>query len=306
MSTSTLFDAPLGYSGESLSRWIDALNRVWMAFAGRPSGDLEEDLASLAPAFATGTSPKTLRTLVSELPPIDDDDLSFLPDSIALRLHRARLITPEGRILLAVLAGLERDGDAVVSGEKHIEALTRSLRTRADWHAAWLRKQLTGTLSPPVVGAALFLLINGSIGVDAALVLPKEVARDKALGRVVLPMIGIFSMALGGQEPDPSSGLRSHWTFTQVSRFLSRDVVRARQGSGAVMYVRIGHEQHMMQELQRRLTRHSPAKVEVALDSFVTKYRESRGKLISLGTMHEDPTHTRRIVRALTASGPLP
>ena len=122
----------------------------------------------------------------------------------------------------------------------------RSLRAtalRSEWHARWLHKQFESPISAPVLGAALFLLINGSVGRPRALLMPSDSERDRELGAIVLPLIARFSKSLGGSEPVTDAGIRQHWIFTQLSRLLGRDVARERAEDGTATFVRIGREE---------------------------------------------------------------
>lgn len=297
MNAFTLFGAPLGYDPPVLEQWISDLEGAWLMFAARPIATLDQDLAVLARLFM-GVSGRTLRTTFAELPEADAK-LRDLPDAVALQADGRVLIAPEGRILLDVLISLRNDGLGVIDRDRQTRALALAVETRSGWYQEWARKQLSGTLSPPAIGAATFLLINGSVGASAALSIPVNESEDKRLGELILPMLGRFSVALGGKLPATDVGIQSHWAFTQVSRFLARDVAREKTASGTELYVRDDREQALVADLGKRLAKYSTELRRQALSQLANDYREQRGALVAAGISHEEPVHTRRVVTAL-------
>jgi hypothetical protein len=257
----------------------------------------------MAHLFATGTSAKSLRTTLSHLDAIVGNG-QLLPETVLLPVEDRGLITPEGRILLQVLITMRDKGDYVIDADRALEALATSVETRSEWHRAWVQRQVSGTLSPPALGAAVFLLVNGSIGRQKALVMPVRESEDRTLANIVLPIIGKFSQTLGGKVPSAESGIRSHWAFTQVSRFLAIDVARDTESDGTALFVREGREQHLIDDLAARLAKWDPPAVSTAVDSLVREYRRVRGTLVNGGISFEDPTHTQKVTRALTAIRP--
>lgn len=299
MTPATLFAAPLGYTPSSLEQWITDLEETWLAFSRTSPSDVRSDLQRMSRVFGAGTSARALRRHVGDLGRVDARVLR-LPERVALPIGDRALITPEGRILLDVLLQLRRAGGEVVDQDAVVDALDLATRTRAEWYRDWMVKQLDGTLSPPALGAAVFLLVNGSVGREAALEMPDAEAADLALGAVALPMIGLFSERLGGDAPASDTGIRSHWAFTQVSRFLSRRVARETTAKGTALYVKDGHEQDLLADLRRRLAKYKAHQVGAAVDALVGAYRANRGKLVAAGVSHEEPVHTRRVVAALS------
>lgn len=303
MSVPDLFGAPTQIDSVTQSRWRGVLARNWIALMGRPTSVLQQDLNAMSDVFSTGVSARSLRQRLYSLPEAEADSRA-LPSQIVLIVDGCALITPEGRIFLEVLSDMQRFGRTVIDTEQQLFALSTVAGLRSEWYARWLRKQFDSTISPPVLGAALFLLINGSVGESQGLLLPTDIRQDLALGNVVLPLISDFSRALGGQEPETGVGLRQHWAFTQVSRLLGRDVERETLRSGALIYVRPGREQHLLDELTRRLGKIAdPPRRYLAVMNFTSGYRKARGRLAAMGQMHEDPTLTRRITERLVAPG---
>lgn len=296
----TLFGVPLSLEPMTVDQCVRILSRSWIELMGTQPGDLDEDLTVLARVFASGAKARVLKDAVYSLPPARPED-RLLPAETLVQVDGGSLITPEGRILLDVLAGLQRAGRTTIEVSEQVSALQRAVALRAMWQRTWLKKQFEGTLSAPPLGAALFLLVNGSIGPESALVLPAADADDRDLGRIVLPLIAAFSAAVGGRVPETDVGVREHWAFSQVSRILGRDVAREPSSAGTVMYVRPGRQAPFLDEVASRLAKLVDVhRRGVAVTGLVEGYRRIRGELAALGQMHEDPTATRRIVQRIT------
>jgi hypothetical protein len=302
MTFATLFDSPTRFEPTVLERWARLLTRHWMSLMGRPPADLTDDLNAMTLFFASGASAKTVKARVYDLPQLEVG-AAGLPRSLVLPVGGSGLITPEGRILLDLLLELQRTGRFEIDLEQQRRAWATSSQLRSEWHARWLHKQFDSTVSAPVLGAVLFLVVNGSIGEHRALLMPGETERDRELGHVVMPLIAAFSKALGGKAPDTDIGVRQHWVFTQVTRLLGRDVAREKDGGGSLIWVRPERERHLVENLAHRLHKIAdPARRYTAVHGLVDDYREVRGRLAALGQMHEDPTSTRRTTQQLLAA----
>jgi hypothetical protein len=306
MTPRTLFGAPTHLDSATQQWWIRLLTKNWRALMGRSPLRLEDDLDDLAPLFANGASLQNLKTRIYALPEADAQTQE-LPSEAVLIIDGCALVTPEGRILLDVLMDLQRTGGREIDVDRQLSALARATALRSEWHARWLHKQFESPISAPVLGAALFLLINGSVGRPRALLMPSDSERDRELGAIVLPLIASFSKSLGGSEPVTDAGIRHHWIFTQLSRLLGRDVARERAEDGTVTFVRIGREEKLRDELAARLKRTADDhRRYTAITDFIEDYRRARGPLAVLGQMHEDPTATRRIISRLLPPGSMP
>lgn len=302
MSIDTLFGVPLVVEANQRDRWIAVLTDCWRAQMGRRPGSLADDIDELAVLFGTGSKPKTIRDKVHAQRSASVAGADELPEPAVVVLDGVALITPEGRILLHVLVRLQRADSVVIEQDLQAFALDAALRARSTWHATWLRKQFEGSLSAPAVGAALLLLVNGSVGTELGLLLPKDADADRQLGAALMPVIAGFSSALGGKESDLSNGVRQHWAFTQISRLLGRQIAREPVPSGTLTYIREGQEKALLEELSRRLENlePDPHRRREAVIALVDGYREARGALAAVGQSHEEPTATRRIVSRLT------
>lgn len=300
MSPSTLFGAPLGYSPDLLERWVGDLERCWMSFSGgRQSAGLEQDIERLATIYATGVKAATLRNQVAQLDADVEYSIELLPE-VALHFDGVYLITPEGRILLETLKKLKQGGGSVIDTDTLAGALALATQTRSDWYLAWAANQLEGSMSPTVIGAALLLAVNGSVGEGAAFVLPKDDPERPAARDAILGIVGRFSVDLGGTAPTYSD-LRTHWAFSQVSRLASRDVVRVgkKYSEKTLMYIRAGREEHLLGLLRKNLEGHRPDDVRKAVENLVEAYRANRGLFVALDMMHEQPSRTQRILASM-------
>ncbi|SOJ56411.1 hypothetical protein MSIMFB_03888 [Mycobacterium simulans] len=299
MSVDTLFGAPLTMPADQRARWISLLTQCWINLIGGAPEDLGSDLEKMAPYFGTGASARALRAALADLPV--SEALNELPEEVVLDLDGQALITPEGRILLAVLMDLELSGGDTIGPVDQMAALARAVKTRFEWQRRWLHKQFHGNISAPVLGAALFLAVNGSIGEDKSLLLPRDEKTDREIGDLVLPLVAHFSEAVGGQIPETARGIRRHWAFTQLSRLMRRDVERiSPRNDDAVTFIRDGRLNALLDEVSARLASVPGARVEVAVTKFIADYRAIRGALAVLGQMHEDPTNTRRVASRIT------
>jgi hypothetical protein len=298
----TLFGAPVVFDTHTLWVWREALERLWLGFANQAPGELPDDLARAERVFGAGASPKVLRASLDGLDP--DLRFDFLPPQVAFDISGVQLITPEGRLLLEVLGAATPFGGTSWSIEPASRewALSQAVDLRSRWYRAWAERQVDGTLSAPVLGAAVFLLINRSIGPKSPLPLPHENASpsEVELSRVVIRLISDFSIDLGGKAPEFKGGLQRHWVFSQLSRYLGRYVVRQTSRHGGNVYVRLDAEGELVEELRERLSRFAPDRVHAAVFGMAREYRSHRGQLLAAGVGREDPARTSRLVAALT------
>lgn len=300
MSLETLFGVPTHLDPAEQARFVRELNRNWHTLMGRPVLSLESDLEALSDIFGAGVSPRSLKKHVYALPDADTESLD-LPGEVVVILDGCALITPEGRIMLDVLIDMRGTGAWQIDPATQLRALDMANQRRVAWQVRWMYKQFHSPISAPVLGAALFLLVNGSVGREHALFMPRDPDFDRDLGSAVIPLVAQFSAALGGKNPAEGTGLRGHWAFTQVSRLMGRDVGRdTAKDEGAFLYIRPGREQHLLDNVAERLGKMgSQPRTHQAVLDFVDGYRARRGRLAAFGQMHEDPTRTRRITDTL-------
>lgn len=305
MTANTLFTAPVDLDLDSQREWIHLLAERWTATVGRPPGFLDDDLELLSPIYSHNTSPRTIRERIYSMPEIGVDDPQF-PSEAVLVVDNCAMITPEGRILLHILTEIRRLGLTHIDTDRRIWALSKASSLRSEWHSRWIRKQFESSMSRPVIGGALFLLVNGSIGRENSLRMPANARADVALGHVIMPMIANFSSSLGStQQLAIDSGLRQHWVFTQLSRLCGRDVGRGTVDEDTTTWIHRSREHHFLDNIARRLEHSAPDHLrrDAAVSRFISDYRSARGPLAAAGVMHEDPTRTQGIIRRLLNGG---
>jgi hypothetical protein len=298
-----LFGISIRMSAAQQQRWIQILTRSWTSLRGRPPQRVEVDIEWMSVIFGAGASPKTVKSMIYALPEADVESAT-LPADVVLIVDRCAVITPEGRILLDLLTEMQLVGSLEISVDQRLRALTLAASLRNGWHSRWLRRQFDSSMSAPVIGAGLFLLINGSVGERHALLMPSDIDSDRHIGSIVMPLIADFSISIGGQAPATDGGLRQHWAFTQLHRLRGREVARNSVDDGTVTFIHEGQQSSLTDQLAERLARAVDSSTrQMAITGFIDRYRQARGSLAAVGQMHEDPTATRRIAVRLTNIG---
>lgn len=298
--TPSLFGAPVQFTTEQRDRWTHQLEVLWRALAGAAPGALSEDLPTLLKYFGTGVKIRALRDVTEQLP--DFAAFADLPVETVLQADGAAVITPEGRILLDLLLECRRSDVGSLTQEQRMDATETARLFRSQSHRTWLEKQFDPKLSPTALGAAMYLLVNRSIGVEAALLLPRDDDMSREIADAVLPSIRAFNDALHGR-PVADDGIREHWAFSQVSRFLTRYVRReVPKGADGSIYIRAGKEKALLDYLAAYLEDSDQTARAFAVGEFIETYRETRGKLSTWGLDHDDPAWTRKVGRTLVGA----
>lgn len=302
MTSDSLFGIPVDLDPVHLHQWRLELSDYWHRLAGRRPSDLVLDLELLRPIFGSGTSPKTIKNHIYLLPELEPASSPLLTAAVMI-VDGCAVITPEGRILLEVLCNLDESGGTSISHEAQVDALDTALITRCRWHESWLRKQFESSVSVPVIGAALFLLVNGSIGEVNALSIPTDLHQDRQLAGAIMPLLAGLRGDLGKSGPDLGSTVRGHWAFTQVTRLFGRDVARTKTAESSPIFVIAGRQQHLQNRLDALLRSSCPDDLrrDTAIRRFFSNFREIRGSLAALDQLHEDPVETRRMLEFLTS-----
>ena len=168
---------------------------------GRPVGEPASDLQEMREALFDPVSreERLRRELDALRPKLSWDPPPETPETLVLDIgDGAWLLTPEGRVsipaLSAAVAGQE--GDQIEIDELDISAAEHLL---ADTYREWTRYRLKRVLTlregqdrpmlPAAIATALFLLVNGNVGAEWALVQPKdEETRERLDAAVTLPV----------------------------------------------------------------------------------------------------------------------
>jgi hypothetical protein len=271
---------------------------AWSAQRGKAPADLAADLAFLAQFFAPTATTRRLRESLAQLKEVRAPR-SDLPEEIFLPWRTNRgLVTPEGRVALALLESHLTTEHVIVQTEEIAWAYAQV----ADLYRSWGRHRLLDALGRrerplrlPVIGFNLFLLVNRSIGEDNAFPLPPAGELEQELSRTVGPIVAAFADALtsarGQSEP---FRLRGGWIVTETNRHLSEFVTF----SPNALWVIARQIAFLVARLARELVRakgRTDQQIATALDALLQAYERARPKLASRGIAHERPSDTQRL-----------
>jgi hypothetical protein len=217
------------------------------------------------------------------------------------------LITPEGRILLAQLSG---DGPARFPDPSHLN------RTALEFYARGPRDAIAAVTAipsqrPSTLAFLLFLLINGSVGVDRALVLPAEGPADRQIVEALVDGISAFNAALLADKPEAPApeALASWWPTTEATRHFWQFTQRERveqavpRPGGTAVSVRAHAASALVDELGLQLAGRKGISEHVVVQAtrdLASAHRRQRASLLSLGMCFDDPVRTDDVVSSLT------
>ncbi len=303
----SLFGVPTGLSPTEASAIVDSLNRAWFDLFARVPGGLNADLQLLKRYFHPIAQGARLRKLIAGVPETAKERVP-LPDLLFFRIDPQRgLITPEGRIVLDILKPLLASGGPVLMD---ITDIAWANRVVADLYRSWTRERLRGVASTqvslqlPVVAFVLTLLVNGSVGRDFALPIPRSEAQDEQLSHVLGPIVDAFVDRLRPQKRREPFRLRGGWIVTESTRRLFGVIARESDS----LWIREGADAQLPHDLARTLSsrKYNPSDCVAALDALIVAYQGSRVDLASFGLSHERPSRTKRVrdtfVDALTGA----
>lgn len=298
----TFFGVSRGLEFDEIIAIRDYLKAAWRAQYGQAPSTLSADLEVLGDLFHSHMLAKRLRSAAEELSVIRGRRPA-LPEAVFVAIDDQRgFVTPEGRILLDHLES--EDGELVLTRDSLLLAYARAADFYGTSQRQWMRKQLTGKdVRPGTLGFAVFLLMNNSVGVSHAFLLPSSPEEEEALARRVLPVVSVFSTSVGGSPVSPreSERLRSNWIITETKRQLGQYVSRT-EGRTVQFWIEDAHETDLIDEIGRQLARRkgvSSVDVETAMEASLAAYNLSRPMLASWGLSYERSAHTRRVFNEL-------
>jgi hypothetical protein len=301
----TLFGVPRGLDLDELIELEDFLRAAWQAQYGHPPSTLTADFERLRELFKTGASGKRIRDAVAALPRLSRRPASVSEDVFfAVGEHRG-LVTPEGRALLEQLAAIREGGERVLSRDAMLYASATVSSAYGGWQRAWLTQQLgRASLRPGTYGVVLLLLLNGSLTRETALRLPSSAEEERALARVLIPVIDAFATRLGGHETSAREAerLRSNWRLTEARRHLYERVRVEDDHEDAFVWVE--DEAKTVELLAERLAGRRDLDVETlhsALAAASDAYSAARPKLATWGVAHDRTNHTRHVLDRIEA-----
>ena len=288
---------------------VDALEELWTAAMG-PLRNLSRDLASLKRFFDPVASGERIRRELQTLPEVPPSARSLRPP-LGLPVQDGKLlITPEGRVALALLRDVlvtEADPvtvDASAIADGHIQLL-ELYRTWCRHRLNQTRDLLTGQAEPlriPSIGFLLVLLANQSIGPERALPDKQELDKIRIVEDAIFASAAAFARTLDvsqrGLRPDRESLYRGWWAGEARRRLTG-----ALELKGGV-HIREGGDDEVLSLVARELARRDVdrAAVAAAFDVLVAELRKREPELAQFGLAFERPPDTRRLRERLLSA----
>jgi hypothetical protein len=304
----TLFGVSRGLEADERAAIRTYLSSAWQAQHGRPPSTLSVDLEVLGNLFRSHVQAKRLRAAAEQLGVIAEPR-PVLPAAVFVPVDDKRgFLTPEGRVLLDELDRTDEHAEHVLTRDALLTASALIADFYGSRHRLWMQKELAGgDVRPATLGFAVFLLINNSVGIQRALLLPSAQAEEEALAGRVLPVINAFTVGVGGSplKPRERERLRSNWIITEAKRQMGRFISRSDDDRTVRFWIDAKREADLIQELGRQLARRKTltgAALSSTLAETLSAYDEARPMLTSWGLAHERAGHTRQMVDALTAA----
>jgi hypothetical protein len=292
------------------------LSELWQAAHQRLPGALRPDLAAHHSYFDPVAQGQRLREAMLSIEPVEPPE-GLLAPAMQLEIDRERwLITPEGRIALALLQkALEQPGSEV---ELDAELARRYERELLALYREWGRHRqrqvidlMGGGKNPlqlPAIGAALTLLVNRSDSPERAI---KRFPKDqRAARRTVDEAFFACAQAFADTLNPPRAGTKrntkqkealiSGWTLGEVRRRLPKALVLDKEAG--LIYVAPGQQGPLIDllivELRRR-RKVSLGVFEDAFDALVAAFRDQAEALAGYGLLFERASHTAQLRKQL-------
>lgn len=207
------------------------------------------------------------------------------------------IVTPEGRVLLEIMAHPDINLLGLTS---------RIVRFYAEPQRRWMHKVVDVGLDlrPQTIGFALFLLINGSVGAEAALIIPSGADDEYRLADTVMSVVDAFSRTYGNPVSERErTRLRSNWIISEAHRQLPGLVHLVTRGKTGNCYVTAHAEERLLSALADSLAARddatTPEKVQTSTTSMARAYSRVRPLLKSWGLSWERPEHTTHCLERL-------
>jgi hypothetical protein len=280
------------------------LRIAWRNQFGSEPQDVPGDLELLRTWFRPELSGKSARSQLLEITKLPHEIPPELKVEGIIRLPGRRgLVTPEGRMILALLEG-ESEG---ISDDDLLQAAV----DLTEFYAGAYRKRLTHVLSgedarPNTLAFVVLLLINGSVGENRKFEIPSDPDQETRLATAVFQVQDAFVAGIGGAPlADPQrERLRSNWVLTQAEPQFPFLVAH----EGDAYWLREEEQGVMPEELGRVLaSRRSPppvASLEETLERTLGVYTASRPVFSGLSLSHYRPNRVkaefRRVISAFS------
>lgn len=317
-----LFDLPHRMSRSFVEELVSDLSERFTTQYGRPPSDPAADLQVMREALfdPVAREERLRRQLDSLRPTLAWDPPEGTPATLALDIGGgAWLLTPEGRVAIpslgAALAG--QKADQVEIDELDISAAEHLL---ADTYRQWTRYRLQRVLTlregqdrpmlPAAIATALFLLVNGNVGAEWALVQPKdEETRERLDAAVTLP-VQKFAEGIAPRDRASSADRRhlqlyNGYGLSEARRRLGSNLVLERdpdsEGRSKRLYIEPGTEPRIVEALARELKARGVAREDLAsaFDQMIEAYEGQRPQIAAFGVTNARPSWTRQLRKEL-------
>jgi hypothetical protein len=307
----TLFGLPLVLERDDALTLAEDLRALLERQLGRVVKTVDADLTALAEVFDPSRPGSSLRDALGNLPPPPVIKSRLLKRSgLLIDAEGACLVGPEARLALEVMSdALSDPSDPVVvpvsapcMAQAELYARYREWVFQRIETALRLSSGRADTMRPLTAAWLLFLLVNGSRGVETGVLRPPSSVDEARLEGAIANILHAFADTIATTDrPVRPFGLDSNWVLSEASR-RAPDVMgehRRRAGEPKIHYLRPGSEARTVaiiaRELSRRRNPPSPALIQSAFDRLVAEYRRQLPILASAGMAHENRAATRQI-----------
>jgi hypothetical protein len=307
---STLLGLPLVLKRVDADQLVNALSQLWKWQMQRPLQTLEEDLDALHRYFDPVATGNRLRTLLANLPPPPTVNARLLREPLVLGQDDLRLITLEGRAVIALLQMLLSSASANTimielevgyPFERNVYERYRQWSLHRITDVLHLQLGKAQSLRLPSIGLLLLLLVNGSHSPQTAMrPFLDKVEREKYVNQVVRTIVAAFCQALDEREHDTRHYvLYGGYPLTEARRRLPTALPLDPEGT----YIPPSEVERVLRfivaELRRPQRSFSKTTVLEAYDQLVAAYRRELPKLAALDITFEQRLETMRIRQRL-------
>ena len=298
----TAFGVSRYIEGPQRQRLIEFLRFAWQNQFGVEPNEIEEDLKRLRRWFRPELSKKSARDQLIDIAKLPREVPSELGEEAVISLPSRRgLVTPEGRMLLALL---EEEGDGISD-----LALLRASVVLTKFYGDAYRSRLENVLSgedarPNTLAFVVFLLINGSIGEKERFDVPQDPDLETRLAEAVFRVQDVFVTGIGGKPLIDSqrNRLRSNWVLTEAAPQFPFLVIHADDA----YWLREDAQDEIPEEIGRVLAARRSAPTDRALKELLEQtleaYTDNRPVLSALNLSHYRPSRLKAEFRRILSA----
>ncbi len=274
---------------------------------------LTEDLDLLRTWFDPVAKGEKVRAAVAVVP-VTHVDLPFdRPPLVVALAEGARIVTPEGRVLLyclnEVLSPAEgesaghtvrlRGGDIEYGIDRLLQVYQTWTRQRLNDVVGLLQSE-TSTLRPAAAGLLFFLVLNRNTAPERALRRPKVRRGLEVVSDAVHRVAGTYASTLTGRvASERATDLYRGWALGELRRRLGRELNASFEEG--IWLSENGTKVAVSRLREDILRRRGPGaeRARQAVHASVDEYGRCRNALAGLGLAYERPTATLALVEAL-------